>query len=182
MQGIKNILQDKDEIKKQFIERHKYVSKEFQDYGYRLALKLDDLTRVSMYIRLAKNKPRTILEKAFSFAIDYPNAKNKGRLFLWKIKEIEDEIKNKCGSEEMINETKIDKKANSEVKKENNIKKEMKIPKINSRKLLAKVSTTKKNNKNKAHSKGQAVNKIQSTNKNKLKEANINDGQIFMPS
>jgi len=114
MQGIKSILQDKEEIKKQFIDRHKYVSKEFQDYGYRLALKLDDLKRVSMYIKLAKNKPRAILEKAFSFAIDYPNAKNKGRLFLWKIKDIEKEIsaKNNISSEttQSVSDSKLNKK------------------------------------------------------------------------
>jgi len=114
MQGIKSILQDKEEIKKQFIDRHKYVSKEFQDYGYRLAQKLDDLKRVSMYIKLAKNKPRAILEKAFSFAIDYPNAKNKGRLFLWKIKDIENEIsaKNNISSEttQSVSDSKLNKK------------------------------------------------------------------------
>ena len=114
MQGIKSILQDKEEIKKQFIDRHKYVSKEFQDYGYRLALKLDDLKRVSMYIKLAKNKPRAILEKAFSFAIDYPTAKNKGRLFLWKIKDIENEIsaKNNISSEttQSVSDSKLNKK------------------------------------------------------------------------
>jgi len=117
MQGIKSILQDKEEIKKQFIDRHKYVSKEFQDYGYRLALKLDDLKRVSMYIKLAKNKPRAILEKAFSFAIDYPNAKNKGRLFLWKIKDIEKEISAKNHISSKTTQSVSDSKLNKKVEK-----------------------------------------------------------------
>ncbi len=117
MQGIKSILQDKEEIKKQFIDRHKYVSKEFQDYGYRLAQKLDDLKRVSMYIKLAKNKPRAILEKAFSFAIDYPNAKNKGRLFLWKIKDIEKEISAKNHISSKTTQSVSDSKLNKKVEK-----------------------------------------------------------------
>jgi len=75
------------------LKRHKYVSKEFQDYGYRIAHKLGELKNVSLYIKLAKEKPRAWLERSFSFAIDYPNAKNKGKLFMWKLKEIEEEFK-----------------------------------------------------------------------------------------
>jgi len=78
----------------QLLDRKKYVTKEFQDYGYRLALKLGDLKRVSMYIKIAKEKPRVTVEQAFSFSVDYPNAKNKGKLFLWKLKQLEEENKN----------------------------------------------------------------------------------------
>ncbi len=88
MKSIKNLV-DKDG--KDFQDRHKYVTKEFQDYGYRLALKLGELKSVSLYIKLAKEKPRHLLEQAYSFAIDYPNAKNRGRLFMWKLKELEKE-------------------------------------------------------------------------------------------
>ena len=71
-------------------EHQKYISREFQDYGYRLAVELGEESRKAMYIKLAKTKPRAILEKARSYVIDYPNAKNKGKLFLWKIKQLEE--------------------------------------------------------------------------------------------
>ncbi|MCA9375329.1 hypothetical protein KC622_03290 [Candidatus Dojkabacteria bacterium] len=89
MDSIQDLLKDKKEFAKSLQERHKYVSKEFQDYGYRIALKLGDLKRVSMYIKIAKEKPRALVEQAYSFAIDYPNAKNRGKLFLWKLKRLE---------------------------------------------------------------------------------------------
>ena len=66
----------------------KYISREFQDYGYRLALELNDLSHKSLYIKLAKQTPRALLEKAKSYVLDYPEAKKKGALFMWKLKEL----------------------------------------------------------------------------------------------
>ena len=66
----------------------KYISQEFQNYGYRLAVDLDDLAHKSLYIKLAKTVPREILEKARSFAIDAPNARSKGKIFMWKMREL----------------------------------------------------------------------------------------------
>lgn len=80
--------------KKLFGDKHKYVSKEYQVYGLRLAGKLGDKDRVTMYIKWAKEKPRAILEMAYSFAIDYPNAKDRSRIFMWKVKDLENERKN----------------------------------------------------------------------------------------
>ncbi len=74
-------------------DKHKYISKEYQYYGLRLAGKLGDTKRVTMYIKWAKDKPRVILEQAFSFAIDYPSAKDRSRIFMWKVKELEKESK-----------------------------------------------------------------------------------------
>jgi len=79
--------------KKLLGNKHKYVSKEYQVYGLRLAGKLGDKTRSTMYIKWAKEKPRAILEMAYSFAIDYPNAKDRSRIFMWKVKELENERK-----------------------------------------------------------------------------------------
>lgn len=95
VKSIRELFSDNKDSVKELTEKHKYVTREFQDYGYRIAHKLGDLTHVSMYIKLAKNKPRVLLEQAFSFAIDYPNAKNRGRLFMWKLKQLEDENKPK---------------------------------------------------------------------------------------
>jgi hypothetical protein len=72
-------------------EKQKYISREFQDYGYRLAVDLGEESRKAMYIKLAKTKPRDLLERARSYVIDYPQAKNKGKLFLWKLKQLESE-------------------------------------------------------------------------------------------
>lgn len=76
-------------------DKHKYISKEYQHYGLRLAGKLGDSKRVTMYIKWAKEKPRVILEQAYSFAIDYPSAKDRSRIFMWKVKELEKERKEK---------------------------------------------------------------------------------------
>lgn len=69
----------------------KYISEEFQDYAYRLAMDLsgpEDRSTISMCMRLVKTKPRAILEQAQSYIKD-ANARNKIALFLWKIKDLE---------------------------------------------------------------------------------------------
>ena len=76
-------------------DKHKYISKEYQHYGLRLAGKLGDSKRATMYIKWAKEKNRSILERAYSFTIDYPNAKDRSRIFIWKVKELEKEDKAK---------------------------------------------------------------------------------------
>lgn len=81
--------------KKMFGDKGKYISKEYQSYGLRLAGKLDDKERMTMYIKWAKTKPRAILESALSFVSDYANAKNRSKLFMWKVKQLEDELKEK---------------------------------------------------------------------------------------
>jgi len=65
----------------------KYVSREFQKYGYNLAMELGDPEHKSLYIKLSKDIPRPILEKARYFVKD-ANARSKGRLFMWKLKEL----------------------------------------------------------------------------------------------
>ena len=82
MQSIKQILDDKKAG-----EKNKYVSREFQDYGYRLAAELGDMKHKSLYIKLAKTVDRAILEACKRFVMD-SNADNKGALFMWKMKEL----------------------------------------------------------------------------------------------
>lgn len=65
----------------------KYISREFQAYGIYLAEELNDYKHKSLYIKLAKNHPRALLEKVYSFVID-SNAKNKGALFMWKLTQL----------------------------------------------------------------------------------------------
>jgi len=65
----------------------KYVSRDFQEFGLRLADQLDDYKHRSLYIKLAKTVHQSILEQALSFVMD-STAKNKGALFMWKLKEL----------------------------------------------------------------------------------------------
>ena len=80
---------------KLFGNKHKYISKEYQSYGLRLASKLGDKKRATMYIKWAKEKPRGVLERALGFTMDYPDAKNISRIFMWKVKVLEKENKEK---------------------------------------------------------------------------------------
>lgn len=80
MQSIKQVLKNFNPAS------DKYISREFQSFGIHLAEELDDYKHRGLYIKLAKTVHRSILEKALSFAVD-SNAKNKGALFMWKLKE-----------------------------------------------------------------------------------------------
>lgn len=71
----------------------KYVSREFQKYAYDLAVELNDLAHKSLYMKLAKETPRVLLENARSFVKDAENAKSKGRLFMWKLKQLKETAK-----------------------------------------------------------------------------------------
>lgn len=75
-------------IKNIQIEEDKYISQGFQQYGYDLAVELRDMKHKALYIKLAKEMPRGLLESARSFVKDANNAKSKGRLFMWKLKQL----------------------------------------------------------------------------------------------
>jgi hypothetical protein len=66
----------------------KYVSREFQKYAYDLAQELGDMSHKSLYMKLAKETPRGLMESARSFVKDAQNARSKGRLFMWKLKQL----------------------------------------------------------------------------------------------
>ena len=74
-------------------DEDKYISREFQKYGYELAKELGDLKNKSLYIKLAKETPRGYLESARSFVKDANNVKSKPRLFMWKLQQIKKEKK-----------------------------------------------------------------------------------------
>ena len=75
------------------------VSQEFQDYGIRLSEMLGDSKHKSLYIKLAKEKPRKALEEALSYVLDYPHAHTRGRLFMWKLKELLNSDKEKTSKD-----------------------------------------------------------------------------------
>ncbi len=88
MQDIKSLLKNYDTK-----DKFKYVTREFQDYGYRIAAALKDLEHKSLYIKLAKTTDRNMMEECFAFAKHYTSAKNKGKVFMWKLKEMRAEQK-----------------------------------------------------------------------------------------
>lgn len=65
----------------------KYISREFQAYGYYLAEELNDLKHRSIYMKLSKTMHRALLEKALSYVKD-ARVKRKGALFMWKLKQL----------------------------------------------------------------------------------------------
>ena len=73
-----------------------YAKHEFQDYGVYLSEVLHDPEHKALYIKYAKIKSRGMLEEAKGFAKDY-NTKsvNRGKLFMWKLAELEREAKEK---------------------------------------------------------------------------------------
>ena len=87
MQKISDILKKFDS------DEDKYISFEFQKYGYELAKDLGDLKNKSLYIKLAKDTPRGFLESAKNFVKDAYQVKSKPRLFMWKLKELRTTVK-----------------------------------------------------------------------------------------
>ncbi len=99
MSKIKKPLQRDKKLKQPFqsmsdlllnfdFDKKKYISQEFQDYGYRLAIELGDEKSKSLYIKLAKETDRKLLELARTFVKDARNVRNKGKLFMWALAKI----------------------------------------------------------------------------------------------
>jgi len=82
LQSLGDILSGFDPLK------DKYISREFQKYGYDLAVELGDLKHKALYIKLAKEVPRKILEQARNFVKDAGKVKSRARLFMWKLGEL----------------------------------------------------------------------------------------------
>lgn len=78
-----------------------HITQEFQDYGYRLAVELDDMAHKSLYIKMAKTYDRKVLESARTFVID-ANANSKGRLFMWKVKELKKDLESRKKNQEKM--------------------------------------------------------------------------------
>jgi hypothetical protein len=113
---------------KMFGDKHKYISREYQLYGLRLASKLGDKERATMYIKWAKEKPRGLLEQALSFTIDYPDAQDKNRIFMWKVKELEKENEEEKESKEKEEENKKEKEEKTNKKPLKKKKTTQKLP------------------------------------------------------
>src|SRR4030065_1185910 len=80
-----------DVLKKFKADEDKYISYEFQKYGYDLADEWGDLKSISLYIKLAKETPRGYLEAARNFVKDANNVKSKPKLFMWKLNQLKNQ-------------------------------------------------------------------------------------------
>jgi len=77
-----------DDILKKFDPfEDKYISREFQSYGVYLAEKLGDSRHKSLFIKLARDIPRPILQEALRFVVD-AKARSRGALFMWKLRQM----------------------------------------------------------------------------------------------
>lgn len=89
-------IKDQLDLFKQTLKgRQKYVKNEYQAYGLELAKELGDWKNRSLYIRLAKQIDRGLLEKARYFVKDQTTGsiKTPYKLFMWKLKQIKTEVK-----------------------------------------------------------------------------------------
>ena len=64
------------------------MTREFQDYGYRLAVELNDIKNKSLYIKLAKQEERSLLEQARTFIKDANQVRSRAKLFMWAVKKL----------------------------------------------------------------------------------------------
>lgn len=70
----------------------KYLSREFQKYGIYLAERLGDMKHKALYIKMAKEEDRKVLDNALSFVLD-AKARSRARLFMWKVQSLKKFIK-----------------------------------------------------------------------------------------
>ncbi|HOD01505.1 MAG TPA: hypothetical protein PKH50_02180 [bacterium] len=93
MEKLSNIIQNKK------LDRDYRCSYEFQAYGNRLAEELGDRKHRTLYIKLAKNEDRKLLEEARTFVLNSKKATTRGRLFMWKLTQLKKEGKEKKSDE-----------------------------------------------------------------------------------
>ncbi len=82
MKSISDILKEKGVIPDY---RNKY---EYQAYGNMLAEKLRDAKHRTLYIKLAKEEDRRLLEASLAFVMDTDKKLGLGKLFMWKLSEL----------------------------------------------------------------------------------------------
>jgi len=90
----KNFSTVSDVLKRFKSDEDKYISREFQKYGYDLAKELGDLKNKSLYIKLAKETSRGYLETARNFVKDAYKVRSKPKLFMWKLSQLKNKKAN----------------------------------------------------------------------------------------
>lgn len=76
-------------------DKQRRISREWQDYAYRLGVELGDTEHTSLYMRMCKKTPRYVLEEALIFVKGANKVRSKAKLFMWKVKQIKDKKKEK---------------------------------------------------------------------------------------
>lgn len=71
-----------------FKNRPRNIAHEFQMYGVFLAETLGDTKHYSLYIKLAKEVDRKILEEALNYTKGYYGAKSKAKIFMWRLTQL----------------------------------------------------------------------------------------------
>lgn len=84
----------KDIISLKSTQKNTRNSYEYQAYGNRLAEEFSDTKRRALYIKLAKNEDRELLEMAREFVLSQPHIQTKGKLFMWKLSKMKEEKSN----------------------------------------------------------------------------------------
>ena len=64
------------------------LQNEYQYYGGYLAEKLGDQAHASLYMKLAKDTDRSLLEQALDFVRRSANVENKAKLFMWWLEKL----------------------------------------------------------------------------------------------
>lgn len=72
--------------------KYRGTAHEFQDYAFKLASDLNDLENLKIYMRLAKIYPRYLMDEAYQFVSDVKEER-KGKLYMWKFKQVKDKYK-----------------------------------------------------------------------------------------
>lgn len=85
MQSLSDILKEKGATS-DFRNKHEY-----QAYGNMLADRLHDPKHRTLYIKLAKEEDRRLLDASLAFVMDTDKEMGLGKLFMWKLKELRTE-------------------------------------------------------------------------------------------
>ena len=79
------------QLKKSQTSEEQSYTQEFQVFGDRLTRELGDEKRRGLYMKLAKNEQRSLLEKAL-YSIRDVKARNKAALFMWKLGQMREKV------------------------------------------------------------------------------------------
>jgi hypothetical protein len=76
------------------LKKDKYITREWQGYAVKLAEELNDREHMSLYMKMARDMDRSVLERARSFVRD-ADVDSKAKLFMWKVGQLRKERKNR---------------------------------------------------------------------------------------
>jgi hypothetical protein len=91
-QSLGSIIQQLD------LTKDKYLSREWQAFGVKLSQELGDPQHKSLYIKMARDEPRQILQQALTFVKD-ARARSKARLWMWKVQQLKKESRSPTKSQ-----------------------------------------------------------------------------------